>query len=491
MKQKILKIPDEVINITETLEDAGFEAYLVGGCVRDLLRNKEPKDWDITTNAKPEQIEALFEKTVYENTFGTVVVVQEDVIRETLRNIEVTPYRLEAKYSDNRHPDSVSFSDNIEDDLKRRDFTINAIAYSPSKGHIIDLYKGQEDIKDKIIRAVGDPEERFTEDALRIVRAIRFSAELGFTIEEQTEKAITKTANLLENIAMERIKDEFSKMVMSENPMDGMILINKLNVLKYILPESGEGIKIEQNASHIYDVWEHSIRALQHGAKREFPLHVRIAALLHDVGKPRSRAWSKEKKDYTFYGHEVIGARMTKKALERLKFPRKIIDTATKLVRNHMFFSDIDQITLSAVRRLIRNVGKENVWDLMKVRACDRIGMGKPKEAPYRLRKYKSMIEEAMRAPVSVGMLKIDGDIIMKITGEKPSRKIGYILHSLLEEVLDDPELNTEEYLERKSKELIKLPEDALKTLGEAGREKKEEEEEKELAKIRKRHFVK
>ena len=490
MKQAF-KIPEEVKNITETLEKAGFEAYLVGGCVRDLIRGEEPKDWDITTNAKPEEIGKLFEKTVYENKFGTVAVINEKVSRETLKVIEITPYRLEAKYSDHRHPDSVVFSDKLEDDLKRRDFTINALAFSVSKGQLTDLYKGQDDIKDKMIRAVGDSEERFSEDALRILRAIRLATELGFTIEKDTGKALEKRAHLLTEISMERIRDEFVKIIMSENPMEGIILTQKLGVLQYIIPELEEGIGIEQNKDHIYDVWTHILKALQNGAVKNWTLQVRLAALFHDIGKPRTRRFEKEKGDYTFYGHDVVGARMTKKILERLRFSRKNIDIIVKLVRNHMFFSDIEQITLSAVRRIIHNVGHDNVWDLMKVRKCDRVGMGRPKETPYRLRKYESMVEEAMRDPVSVGMLKIDGGKIMEITDVAPGPKIGFILHALLEEVLDDPKRNSEEYLENKTKELINLPEKDLKKLGEAGKEKREETEAEEIAQIRKRHWVK
>lgn len=491
---KKFDIPNEVRIVTETLEKAGFEAYLVGGCVRDILMNREPKDWDVTTNAEPEDIIKLYPKTVYENKFGTVAVINEGSEQVSLRQIEVTPYRIEAKYSDNRHPDSVSFSKNLEDDLKRRDFTINAIAYSPSKGQIVDLFAGLKDIKDKTIRTVGKPDERFKEDALRLIRAIRFSAQLGFAVSQETLEAIIKDAKILKHISEERIRDEFSKIIMTSEPMPGIIMLEKTGLLDYIVPELKEGIKIEQKGEHIYDVWEHLLRALQHAADKGWPLFVRLAALFHDVGKPKTRRWDRAKGKggkYTFYGHEVVGARMTQKMMERLKFPNKITDNVVKLVRYHMFFSDPEQITLSAVRRLVKNVGPDLVWDLMKVRICDRIGMGKPKEEPYRLRKYESMIEEASRSPVSVGMLKIDGGKIMEITKEAPGPKIGLILHALLEEVLEDPNLNTEEYMEKKSLELIKLPIKDLKKLGEAGKEAKEEVEQAELKDIRQKYGVK
>ena len=277
----------------------------------------------------------------------------------------------------------------------------------------------------------------------------------------------------------------------SKKGMEGIILSHELDVLKYIIPEMEEGIGIEQSGDHIYTVWEHNLRALKHATNRNWTLHVKLAALLHDISKPQTRRESKEKNKYTFYGHDVVGGRITKKILERLKFPKKTTLKVSKLIRYHMFFSDIDAITLSAVRRIVRNVGPENVWDLMKVRACDRIGMGRPKESPYRLRKYKSMIEEAMRAPVSVQMLKIDGAKIMDVTRETPGPKIGFILHALLEETLNDPDNNNEEFLVKHAVELNKLPEDELKKLAEKGKKEKEKEEERELKEIRDKHGVK
>lgn len=484
-------IPQEVSQVTQTLQKAGFEAYLVGGCVRDIISGKKPKDWDVTTNAKPDQITAIFPKTFYENDYGTVGVVNENTDDETLKIVEVTPYRIEGVYSDKRRPDQVTFTEKIEDDLKRRDFTVNAIAYDISQGQIIDPYKGQDDIKDKTIKTVGVPHDRFSEDALRILRAVRLSVELGFTINKDTADAIKKESAGLKEIAKERIRDEFIKIINSPSPMIGIILAQKLGILKYVVPELEAGIDLEQNGDHIYSVWEHNLRALQHSADRGWPLHVKLAALLHDVSKPETRRWSKENDDWTFYGHDVVGGRVSREILKRLKFPSEIVETVSKLVRYHLFFSDVEKITLSAVRRIVKNVGPENVWDLMKVRACDRIGMGRPKETPYRLRKYESMIEEAMRSPTSVGMLKIDGAKIIDVTHETPGPRIGFILHALLEEVLDDPKLNTEDYLKKRTLELAKLPDVELKKLGEKGKEKKDEKEAQEIEEIRKRHWVK
>jgi len=471
---------------------------LVGGCVRDLLLHAKPKDWDITTNATPEQIQELFHKTIYENKFGTVGVINEDVSDETLKIIEITPFRLESKYSDKRHPDEVRFTSNLEDDLKRRDFTINAMAMavvsnqsSVISNKIIDLFGGQDDLKNKIIKAVGNPEERFEEDALRILRAIRFSAELGWKISHETQEAIKKKAHLLEMIAKERIKDEFEKIIMSDNANQGIRAMNELGVLKYVIPELEEGIGIEQNKDHKFTVWEHNLRALDHAVSKKWPFFVRLSALLHDVAKPATRQWNEANKDWTFYGHDVIGGKMSVKILSRLKFSKKDIELIAKLVRYHLFFSDTDKITLSAVRRTVRNVGPENIWDLMKVRFSDRIGMGVPKESPYRLRKYESMIDEAMRAPLSVGMLKIDGNRLMELLDVKPGPKIGFILHALLEEVLDEPSKNMEEWLENKAKELNALSEKELEELGKKAKGTKEEVERKEIEVIRKKWFVK
>ena len=489
MKERF-QIPDEVRLVTDGLQQAGFQAYIVGGCVRDLLTGRIPKDWDITTDATPEQIQAIFPDTFYENKFGTVGVENKDTENESLKVIEVTPYRIESAYSDGRHPDEVKFSKNLEDDLKRRDFTMNAIAYDPASGELVDLYDGQAAIKDKMIKAVGDPGERFREDALRILRAVRFSTQHGFAIEHETMMAMDKHVDLLSKISAERIRDEFVKMLMADEPIVGIVMAQKLGILKYIIPELEIGIGVEQNGEHIYDVWEHNLRTMQHAADKDWPLHIRLAGLLHDIAKPHTREWSKEKNDYTFYGHDVVGGAITKKICERLKFSADFTEKVRKLVRYHMFFSDTDQITLTAVRRLVANVGAENVWDLIDLRICDRIGMGRPKEEPYRLRKFESMIEEVMRDPINVGMLKIDGNRLKEM-GERPGPKMGWTLHALLEEVLDDPTKNNSEYLENRAKELLAMSDEHLRALGEAGKNAKDEAEGEEIGKIRKQYNVK
>lgn len=484
-------IPKEILFVINTLKNANFEGYLVGGCVRDLIMGKTPNDWDVTTNATPPEIEGLFPKTFYNNSFGTVTVVNEEAQEGSVKEVQITPYRTESTYSDKRHPDSVTFSDSLSEDLKRRDFTMNALAYDPSDYTLVDSYKGQNDIKDKIIRSVGDPHERLSEDALRILRAIRFSAQLGFDISRETKEALKELAPSIQDIAIERITDEFSKIIMSDEPRKGLELMEEVGILQYIIPELREGINIDQNQAHSYHVFEHNLRCLQHAAKRGFPFHVRLSALFHDVAKPATRKWGEKNNDWTFYGHDVVGGRMTKKIMSRMRFSRETTDLVAKLVRWHLFFSDPDQVTMSAVRRLIRNVGQDHIWDLMNVRVCDRIGTGRPKEEPYRLRKYESMIEEALRQPVSVTMMKIDGDVLMKKLNMKPGPIIGLLLHALLEEVLDDPEKNTEEYLEKRALELSKLPEKELRGLADKGKERKDMVEEEASQEIRKKYWVK
>ena len=490
MKIKKENIPEEVSRITEALEAAGFEAYIVGGCIRDLLLKRSPKDWDVTTNANPEQIQALFENTFYTNEFGTVGVVQENTENEAVKVVEVTPYRTEGKYSDARRPDEVTWSDNIKDDLKRRDFTINAFAYRPKTGEFIDEFGGEKDLEAGLLRAVGDPHERFAEDALRILRAVRIAAELDLSIEEKTAVAMAAQGSQLAKISKERIRDELIRILNSQKPMKALVLAQGLGIFTHIIPELEQGIGVEQNQAHSYTVFEHNMRSLQHAADKNWPLDVRLAALLHDVGKPKARRWSDEKNDWTFHGHDVVGGRMAKKILENLRFSREIIDKTEKMVRWHMFFSDPDKVTLSAVRRIISNVGRENIEDLVHLRICDRIGTGRPKEQPFRLRKYQSMIAQALRDPISVGMLALDGKRLMEVTGEKPGPRIGWILHALLEDVLDDPSKNTTEYLESRSQELVKLSDKELKNIGESGKERKGEAEEEELKEIRKKYFV-
>ncbi len=491
------KIPQHVIWVLEQLQNAGYESYIVGGCVRDLFLEREPNDWDVTTNARPEQVIQVFDATemrvVYENNFGTVGIINKEMEKdEPGYAIEITPYRTESGYSDARHPDQVSFSNSIHEDVQRRDFTINAMAYDPINKILIDNYDGKEDLNKKIIKTVGDPNERFEEDVLRILRAVRFSAQLGFVIDAETADALRALAPNLSKISAERIRDEFIKLIDAPFAKEGMEMLRAYGLLDIIVPELLEGVDCEQGGAHSYDVWEHLVRSLEHGTNKDYPFHVKLAALFHDIGKPRSRraANGRGTKEWTFYGHEVIGAKMSRDILERLKFSKEITEKVVKLVRYHMFFSDPDAITLSAVRRMIRNVGKDMIWELMDLRTCDRIGTGRPKEKPYRLRKYHAMIEEVMRDPISVGMLKINGDIMVGEMGLQPGRKMGWVLHALLEEVLDDPTLNTREYLEKRTREMYDMTDEQVQKLGEAGKDKKDQAEFREVKKLHRKHKV-
>ncbi len=482
-------VPREILSITATLRKAGFEAYLVGGCVRDLYLKRPPKDWDITTNATPEAIQQLFPETFYTNDFGTVGIVNETE-DETLKVVEVTPYRTESSYSDKRRPNSVTFGNSIEEDLARRDFTVNAIAYDDSKGQIIDPFKGQEDLVAGVLQTVGDPEERFEEDGLRLMRALRFVAELGFALDAATAAAIQQKAANLEYVSKERIRDELTRILNSDQPMLALALAARLSVLEYISPELVRGIGVEQNQAHSYDVFEHLMRTMQHAADKKWSFDIRLAGLFHDVAKPETRRWSNEKKQWTFHGHDVVGARVTRKALEALRFSRGTIEKVEKLVRWHMFFSDPDQITLSAVRRMIVNVGEENIEDLLNLRICDRVGTGRPKEQPFRFRKYKAMVDQALRDPLSVALLKTDGNRLMEKFHVEPGPRIGWTLHALLEEVLEDPKRNTKEYLDKRTTELFTFSDEELKKSGESGKQQREKQEDEEIQKIMDKYHV-
>lgn len=492
------KIKQEVLKIAKKLKESrlpagrqGFEAYLVGGCVRDLLRGQEPKDWDITTNAKPEEIQKLFPDYVYENQFGTVAV-KTGSADPRLALVEVTSYRLEGKYTDKRHPDEIKFAKTVEEDLARRDFTVNAIALNLTSSQdvrIIDLFGGEKDLKNKILRAVGNPEDRFQEDALRMMRAVRFMAQLGFKIEEKTEAAIKKHAGLLEFISKERIAGELEKMIMTENAADGIRKLQELGILKLILPELEGGVAVGQNKHHIYTVFEHNVRALEYAAKQNYSLIVRVAALLHDVGKPATKRG--EGPDCTFYSHQVVGEKMVLKILDRLHSPKDLTEKVALLVREHMFIFDPETATDAGARRLVRRVGKENLEDLFQVREADRIGSGVPKAVPYRLRQLKARIEKVMNDPIGVKMLKVNGEDVMKETGIQPGPKIGAILAVLLEEVLDDPTFNIKETLAARIKDLAQLEDKKLEEMAKFARKSADEAQTRIEEEIKKKHFVK
>ena len=456
-----MNIPKEIVNVIKIINDSGFEAYIVGGCVRDSLMKKTPEDWDLATNATPEKIQQIFKKngfdSFYENNFGTVGVLLSKKERAYSNVVEITTYRTEGVYRDKRRPENVKWAKTIEEDLSRRDFTVNAIAVKIENGKniFIDPFDGKKDLDKKIIRAVGDPTQRFEEDALRIFRAIRFAGTLSFEIEEETLKSIKKNGAWILDISSERIRDEFIKMIMSKNAYEGINLLNSTGILKHILPEIVAGCGVSQNKHHIYDCYEHNLLALKYAAKKNFNFHVRMAALLHDVAKPKCKRG--EGPDATFYNHEIVGAKMTKNILERLKFSKKDIDKITLLVRYHLFYYNVGEVSESSIRRLVRQVGIENMDDLLNLRMCDRIGSGVPKAEPYKLRHLKYIIEKTSKDPISVKKLKIKGQDVIDILKIEPGPKVGWILNILLGQILQDPKQNNTRYLKKQIKELSKL----------------------------------
>lgn len=479
-----MNIPGEVKKVIEKLQKSGFEAYIVGGCVRDFLIGLEPKDWDVATNAKPEEIQKVFPDSFYENNFLTVTV-KTGSKNPKLQEIEITTYRLEAKYSDKRHPDEIRFAKDIKEDLARRDFTVNAIAMDDNpplpvrqrangvgaRKNIIDPFGGQEDLKNKLIKTVGNAEERFSEDALRMLRAVRFATTLGFKIEEKTAEAIKKNSIWLEVISKERIRDEFLKIIMSDSAEDGVELLRELNLLKFVVPELLENYGVGQNKHHIYDCYTHALKALEFTAKKKFNIYVRLSALFHDIGKPRVKAG--DGKDSTFYNHEVVGAKMTFEILNRLKFSKKDVEKITKLVRYHLFYYNVDEVSESSVRRLVKNMGPENMEELLQVRQADRIGSGVPKAEPYKLRHLKYIIDKVSQDPISAKMLKVDGSDIMNLLKIKPGPRVGQILDVLLGYVLDNPKNNKKEFLESEIMKLGKLSDKQLEKMAEKSKEDK------------------
>jgi len=477
-----MQIPDFVKNTIKKLADAGYEAFIVGGCVRDLLTNKEVNDWDITTNARPDDILKNFEHSKYENTFGTVLVSLKNKKGETEHTIEITTYRSEQGYSDRRHPDEIRFEDKLEKDLERRDFTINAMALRLCSGQaeeVIDLFGGQKDLKKKIIRAVGEPVDRFKEDALRMMRAIRFSCQLNFAIEEKTLRGIKKMAGGIKFIANERIKDELTKILKSEKAYEGIMLLHEVKLLQYILPELERGVGIGQNRHHIYTVFNHCVLSLKHCPNKDW--RVKFASLLHDIAKPQTKKLIKG--DFTFYNHDIVGARVAEKIMFRLKFSNEDIKKVSTLVKNHMFYYNVGEVTESSVRRLIVKVGEENLKDLIDLRIADRLGSGVPKAKPYKLRHLEYMMDKVRKDPISAKMLKINGDDLIKLLKIEPGPKIGAILDVLLSEVIEDPGLNNKKYLENRGSELNKMELDDLRKKAKEKISEKKMEDDKELKK--------
>lgn len=481
------KIPTEVRTVLTALQDAGFEAFIVGGCVRDLLVGHAPKDWDVTTDAHPDAVQQIFPDSFYENAFGTVGVKVAPFLHGGTPHrehdvIEVTTFRTETTYSDRRHPDAVTFATTLAEDLSRRDFTMNAIAIA-GDGTIADPFNGQRDLAARRISAVGDAHTRFNEDALRMMRAIRFAAQLNFTIDDTTLHAITANNHLLTHVSRERIRDEFSKIVMSGNPRYGIQTLHDTGLLGHFMPELEDGINVGQNHHHTLTVWEHNLSALQECPSKK--LDVRLATLLHDIGKPAAKRGTG--RDVTFYNHEYISARMTKNILRRLRYPTHIVERTTMLVRNHMFYYSVGDVTESAVRRIIAKVGLENIKDLMDVRIGDRMGSGTKKAKPYKLRHFEYMVDKVSHDPVSVAMLQLDGTTMINDLEFTPGPQIGAVLDVLLAEVIDDPARNTVAYL---SERATQLRGEDLSTLRALAKDRIAEKRTDDDDAFKKKHFV-
>lgn len=461
------------------LHGAGFEAYAVGGCARDVLLARTPKDWDVATNAKPEAIQKIFPKHFYENAFGTVTVFMDGM------EIQITTYRVDNAYSDKRHPDSVQYTAHLQEDLARRDFTMNAMALDAHNEvtEYIDPFGGQADIHKKLVRAVGNAKERFDEDALRLMRAVRFATQLGFSIEKETFAALKAQAGLIRFVSHERIRDELTKIIMCKNAGDGIELLREVGLLSYIIPELMDGYDVSQNKHHIYSVYEHNLRALRYSAEQDLSLVVRLASLLHDVGKPKTKHG--DGPNATFYNHDMVGARIAAQIMNRLKFSKKETEDVARLVRYHLFYYNVGEVTASSVRRLVRDVGLENIDDLINVRIADRIGSGVPKAEPYKLRHFRYMVDKVSKDPISVKMLKINGNDVMRILKLEPGPKLGVLLNALLSEVLDDPEKNTVEFLEKRVVELNEFSVSELSEMIKRGEEKIQLLEQEEQRKFR------
>lgn len=441
-----LKLPEDVQGILEKFLAVEAQVYVVGGSVRDLLINREVNDWDFATNLTPQEVQKIFPKnSFYENEYGTVSVVINEVI------YEITTFRTEADYDDHRRPRTVAWGKTIEEDLLRRDLTINAIALKvvdkltsesvDQEMEIIDPYGGIRDLKNKIVRAVGRPEERFAEDALRMMRAIRIACQLEFAIDPETFKAISANSHLLEKISIERVREELLKILVCKRADLGMMLLKESGLLKMVIPELLDGEGMEQKGHHIYDVWTHSIKAL--AACRSTDPITRLATLLHDVGKPKSLKVTPE--DRTFHNHEVIGARIATNIGKRLKLSKDQQEQLFRLVRWHMFTSE-DTQTDAAVRRFIRNVTPALLQEMIALRKADRVGSG-AKETSWRWELFQERLVEVQKQPFAIKDLKVDGKDVMEILKIKPGKKVGEVLKDLFAQVEKDVKLNERETL--------------------------------------------
>ena len=454
MRETVLKkeyvsivLPEGAREVLEKLHGAGFEAYVVGGCVRDSVLGREPQDWDVTTSAKPQEVKALFRRTIDTGIrHGTVTVM---VGKE---GYEVTTYRIDGKYEDGRHPSQVTFTPSLEEDLKRRDFTINAMAYNEKDG-LVDLFGGMEDIRNRVIRCVGDPMARFGEDALRMLRAVRFSAQLGYAIEEETKRAISRLAPSLKKISAERIQAELVKLLVSGHP-EYLRIAYETGITKVVLPEFDACMETPQNhPHHCYNVGEHTLASMTHVSSDRV---LRLTMLFHDIGKPRCVSVD-AKGIHHFYGHPQVSEKMAREILRRLKFDNDTLNLVCKLVKYHDYGNGMEP-TMLFVRRAINRIGEDafpgifQVWRADILAQSDYLREEKLSRVDLWQSLYDKVVEE--RQCVSLKELAIDGKDLIRL-GMKPGKELGSCLQRLLEEVLEDPERNTKEYLTERAKRLF------------------------------------
>lgn len=532
-----LNLPFESLFIIYMLKQAGFEAYMVGGAVRDLiLKQEDVKDFDFATSANPQEIQKVFSKSFYENSFGTVSITHENLIKQMLdqglklpkKNLykrlldkerkitksdqakkiinlkkakkihpslknkansskkilenkseksklppfEITTFRSDGDYSDHRRPETVAWGKNIKDDLSRRDFTVNAIAidinnnylkkifnkqkniqeyYQPEVNdwQLIDEYQGYQDLKNKLIKTVGQADQRFKEDALRMLRAVRLAVQLNMKIEKETYLSIKNNKDLLPFVSFERIGTELMKILASPHPAEGIRLLDEAGLLDYIIPELKLGKDMGQPGHHTTDVWVHSLDALE-ACPSQDPV-VRLAALLHDVGKPET--YSEKNKEITFYNHEVLGSRVASKVAKRLRLAKKDVQRVFILVRYHMFYYQPEH-TDASIRRFIKKVGLENIDDILDLREGDRLGSG-AKKTSWRLEEFKDRIIEQLNQPMDLSDLAVNGQDLIKNLKIKSSPIIGQILKQLLEKVLQNPKLNKKNLLIAEAKRIL------------------------------------
>jgi len=440
MEQKF-PVPPLLKEISGYFKNAGFSAYLVGGAVRDFFFKKEANDWDIATDAPPQEVTRLFRRTIPTGIeHGTVTVIYKN------KHIECTTFRTESEYIDGRHPAAVSYTATIEDDLARRDFTMNAIAVSLPDGRIVDPFNGRADIRAGLIQTVGNPLDRFLEDGLRPVRAIRFAAQLGFTVNVNTLAAISQALHITQKISIERFREEFTKMLACPAPLTGLHLMESTGLLKLFIPELIACRGVRQGSYHRFDVLDHSFLVCNACPAGMDHIHIRLAGLFHDIGKPAVR---KEAADgsCTFYRHEAVSEKMTRSIMRRLKYSNAEIDKTAHLVAEHMFHYDYSW-TDAAVRRFIVRVGKENIDDLFALRKADVFGLTGTYTEPYFLVEFTARINKILKEEgvYSLKDLAVNGKDLMAI-GIPAGKHLGLVLHDLLETVLDDPAQNTKEAL--------------------------------------------